>query len=149
MIPYSGWGCPTCEVGNPATRKRCTNCGRKRPEKLELKIFNRPPRLSKPKKLTKAMKKVLKKVYGPQKKYDFVGTRIGRLSSKNVAVMNIPKTLPVETKLAARYSDGAMAELQNDGSVTCTCAEFAEKKTCQHKEGIEEFIINHPLKKKT
>jgi hypothetical protein len=149
METYMGWGCPTCEIGNPASRKRCKNCGRKRPEKLVLKIFNRAPRINKPKGRSKAMKKILKKAYGPQKKYDFVGTVTGRLSSKTASVSNIPKPLmPVETKLAARYSDGAMAELQTDGSVTCTCSEFAKTNGCSHKKGIEEFIRSHPLKTK-
>jgi hypothetical protein len=41
-----------------------------------------------------------------------------------------------------------MAELQTDGSVTCTCSEFAKTTTCPHAKGIEEFINSHPLKKK-
>jgi hypothetical protein len=143
METYMGWGCPTCEIGNPAGRKRCKNCGRKRPEKLVLKIFNRAPRINKPKTRNSMMTKGFKKIYG--------GTRTGRLTSKNSGVQNIPRTLPmkpVETKLAARFSDGAMAELQTDGSVTCTCADFVSKNGCRHKEGITEFISRHPLKKK-
>jgi hypothetical protein len=143
MTAYVGWGCPTCEVGNPATRKRCKHCGRKRPEKYTLTTFHRAPRITKPKTRTSMMTKGFKKIYG--------GTRTGRLTSKNSGVQNIPRTLPmkpVETKLAARYSDGAMAELQTDGSVTCTCAAFAKTNGCQHKSGIEEFINSHPLNKK-
>jgi hypothetical protein len=103
----------------------------------------------KPKTRHKMMTAGFKKIYGKPKQYTHAGTRVGRISSKTPAVQNIPKPLtPVETKLAARYSDGAMAELQTDGSVTCTCKEFSETNGCPHKKGIEEFISSHPLKKK-
>lgn len=132
MIPYTGWGCPTCEVGNPATRKRCKKCGRKRPDKYELKTFHRPPRINKPRPKAKG------KTYTP------TGVRHGRLLSKSRMIQYIPKVTPVETKLAAKYSDGAMAELQTDGSVTCTCEEFQKTNGCRHKAGIEEFVRYHP-----
>lgn len=120
MIPYVGWGCPTCEVGNPATRKRCKKCGRKRPEKYVLTTFHRPPRSSKP------VRKKGKTFHPPK--------------GKKVVLRKPAKAVPVETKLSARFSDGSIASLQPDGSVTCTCREFAVKQACRHKEGVSEFM---------
>lgn len=137
MIPYTGWGCPTCEIGNPATRKRCKKCGRKRPDKFELKTFHRSPRVNKPKRRSTVMPQVLKKVYS--------GTTSGRLSSKGIGPQNVPRTeKPIEAKLSARFSDGAYAALQQDGKTTCDCPEFISTKTCRHQKALDGFIADSP-----